>query len=110
MKTALTLLYAEELKKLKKNIINSITYAIGSKDSKNMFFAFPTSEAEIEEQVWVDAHVDTTGGTQPCRVGSVAVKGGECYAYLTDDFVGQWEINLKELPIEALLTILEAIG
>lgn len=97
---------------LKEDIAKDIKTIVKENGGK-IAFPNPTSEETIEEKVYVQAHVDSSGNTEPCVVDSIEIVEPSVYVYvnLWQDFVqGTWRVELTELGIEALLEIYEHIA
>lgn len=100
-------IYNDKIRKITSDILYDIKTAIGN--ARGGFIAFPTSDKEEEDKVYVDAYVDSSGMAEPCVVGSLEFKSGEYYVNLWQDYVGGWSVALSEFPITALLTILSFV-
>lgn len=91
--------YSERINKLKCDLIHTITFAVLDNEG---FVAFPTSDEEEEDKVMIDAHVDI------CTIGSVAINhNGKTEVNMSDRFFGHWTLEVTELSIESLFSIVE---
>lgn len=101
----ISLYFSDRIKNLKCDLIRAITSAVlGNKG----FIAFPTSDEEEEDKVVIDAHVDMSGQTEPCTIGSVAINHNlNAEVNMSDRFFGHWTLEVTELSIESLFSIVE---
>lgn len=76
-------------------------------NAKGFFLAFPTNYDEVEDEVFVNAHLDTSGNTEQCLVGSLSLADGIFVVNLSDTFCGHWTLGLTELSAEDLQKIIE---
>lgn len=97
--------FSERINKVKRDLIHTITSAVLDNEG---FVAFPTSDEEEEDKVRIDAHVDMSGQTEPCTIGSVAINhNGKTEVNMSDRFFGHWTLEVTELSIESLFSIVE---
>lgn len=99
--------YLDKMNAVKAEMRRAIESAITN--AKGFFLAFPTNDDEVEDEVFVNAHLDTSGNTEPCLVGSVCLEGGNFVVNLSDTFCGHWTIGLTELAAEDLQKIIESL-
>ena len=86
---------------MRRAIETAITNASG------FFLAFPTNDDEVEDEVFVNAHLDTSGNTEQCLVGSICLENTNFVINLSDTFCGHWTLGLSELSVEDLQKIIE---
>jgi hypothetical protein len=99
--------YLDKLNAVKAEMRRAIESAITN--AEGFFLAFPTSYDEDEDKVFINAHLDTSGNTEPCLVGSVCLTDGNFVVNLSDNFCGHWTLALTELSAEDLQKIIESL-
>ena len=74
--------YSERINKLKCDLIHTITFAVLDNEG--------------------------FGQTEPCTIGSVAINhNGKTEVNMSDRFFGHWTLEVTELSIESLFSIVE---
>lgn len=99
--------YLDKMNAVKAEMRRAIESAITN--AKGFFLAFPTNDDEVEDEVFVNAHLDTSGNTEQCLVGSICLENGSFVINLSDTFCGHWTLGLTELSAEDLQKIIESL-
>ena len=97
--------FLDKMNALKAEMRRAIETAITN--AKGFFIAFPTNDEEVEDEVFVNAHLDTSGNTELCLVGSICLENTNFVINLSDTFCGHWTLGLSELSVDDLQKIIE---